>query len=172
VVVAKAPAAQQQSSFWRRRVLDVIVAQLRQGITPQQIALTIALAITLGVFPVIGTTTALCAIAAFCLKLNQPIIQAVNWLASPLQLASIVLFVRIGEWLTHAPTLTLSPPELMARFRLSPWQFLQDFGATALRGILAWLLMAPALAWLLYALLLPPLRALARRSNPGQRDAR
>jgi len=142
----------------------VLLAQLRQGITPRKIALTIALAITLSVFPVLGATTALCAVAAFFLKLNQPIIQVINWLATPLQLASLMLFVRIGEWLTRAPALPFSPPQLLARFRLAPWQFLQDFGTTVLRAIIAWLLIAPTLALLLYVLLLPAVRRLARRA--------
>ena len=46
--------------LWRRRVLEVTLAQLRQGITPQKIALTIALGFILGLFPILGTTTALC----------------------------------------------------------------------------------------------------------------
>jgi uncharacterized protein (DUF2062 family) len=149
-------------SFWRRRLIDVILAQLRQGVTPREVALTIALALMLSVFPILGTTTALCAVSAVVLRLNQPLIQAVNWLATPLQLATVVPFIRIGQWLTRAPPLTLSIPELLARFRLSPWHFLQDFGLTALRGVLAWLLIAPALGFLIQRLLRRPLQLLAR----------
>src|ERR1700722_17675930 len=44
-------------ALWRRRVLELAMAQLRQGITPRKIALTIALGVTLGLFPILGTTT-------------------------------------------------------------------------------------------------------------------
>ena len=62
-------------SFWRRRVRDPIMAQLKQGTTPEKIALTIGLGVALGVFPILGSTTALCLAAAALLKLNQPVIQ-------------------------------------------------------------------------------------------------
>ena len=62
-------------SFWRERVIGLILAQFIQGFTPRKITLTIALGLNLGLFPILGATTALCAIAGFCLKLNQPVIQ-------------------------------------------------------------------------------------------------
>ena len=48
-------------SWWKRHVVDLIVAQFRQGITPEKIALTLALGAVLSVFPIIGSTTLLCA---------------------------------------------------------------------------------------------------------------
>jgi uncharacterized protein (DUF2062 family) len=99
------PAANESrlGHFWRERVLGLIGSQLTQGVTPQKIALTIALGINLAMFPILGSTTLLCAAVAFWLKLNQPIIQLVNWLAYPLQFAMLLPFIRIGEWLTRAP---------------------------------------------------------------------
>src|SRR5579862_4910652 len=108
--------AQQTSvlkSFWRRRVIGLIVAQLTQGVTPSKIALTIALGVTLGVFPILGATTVLCAIVGIWLKLNQPIIQFINWIISALQLSLILVFVRIGEWIVHAEPVMFSVPEMI-----------------------------------------------------------
>src|SRR5215469_15066683 len=105
---------------WRERVVALVVAQLVQGVTPQKIALSIALGISFGVFPVLGTTTMLCAIVAFRLKLNQPVIQLVNWLVYPLQLGLMLVFVRIGEWITHAPQISLSIPALVQTLHDSP----------------------------------------------------
>jgi uncharacterized protein (DUF2062 family) len=147
---------------WQRRVVGVILGQLRQGITPQKIALTVAIGLALGVFPILGTTTLLCLLVGVALRLNQPIIQLVSWVAWPLQFPAIYLFIRIGERLTRAPTQPFSIPELLLQFRQAPLQFLQQFGMTALRGVLAWLLIAPLLAAALYWALLPPLRSLAR----------
>jgi uncharacterized protein (DUF2062 family) len=148
-------------TFWRKRVISVITAQLVQGISPAKISLTIALGLNLGIFPILGATTLLCAIAGFWLKLNQPVIQLVNWIASPLQLTLILVFVRLGEWLTRAPHLQLSIPLLVRKFQDSPMNFLREFGLTGLHGIIAWLLVAPFLTALLYGALLPPLRKLA-----------
>ena len=164
------PAPEQRSAIehaWRRRVLDIVLAQLRQGITAEKIALTLAIGLVLGLFPIFGTTSALCVLAALWLKLNQPMIQLVNWFAAPLQLPGIYLFVRIGERLTGSPPVQFSITGLAQQFRASPLQFLQQFGMTGLRSVLAWLLIAPVIAAAVYVALLPPLRRLARL-----RDAR
>jgi uncharacterized protein (DUF2062 family) len=146
--------------FWRDRVLALIVAQLKQGITPQKIALTIALGLNLGIFPILGATTMLCLGAGLWLKLNQPVIQLVNWLASPLQLPLILVFVRFGEWVMRAPRVSFSIPELFRKFHESPVKFFREFGLTGLHGIVAWLLIAPFLSMLIYFTLLPLLKKL------------
>jgi uncharacterized protein (DUF2062 family) len=148
--------------FWRERVLGLIIAQLTQGVTPQKIALTIALGFNLGIFPIMGSTTVLCAIVGVCLKLNQPVIQLVNWLVYPLQLATILIFVRIGEWIMRAPPVPFSIPELLRKFEASPRKFLQEFGMTGVHGIVAWAIIAPFVAALIYFILLPPLKKLAQ----------
>jgi len=152
---------------WRRRVVDVVLAQLRQGITPQKIALTVAIGVTVGLFPILGSTTLLCFLAGILLKLNQPIIQAVNYLVYPLQVTGIYFFIRTGEWLTRTPPLPFSIPGLLQQFRAAPLHFFQEFGMTALRGVLAWVLIAPLVAAVLYFALLPVLRRLAALRSAG-----
>ena len=147
--------------FWQRRVVDVVLAQLSQGITPEKIALTIAAGASVGLFPVLGSTTALCFVAGVVLKLNQPIIQLVNYLVYPLQVTGIYFFIRVGEWLTRTPPLQFSIAGMLQQFRAAPLQFFQQFGMTALRGVLAWCLLAPIAAAALYFGLLPLLRRLA-----------
>ena len=149
------------AKFWRERVVAPIVAQLIQGVTPQKMALTIALGFSLGVIPILGITTALCAIAAVRLRLNQPVIQLVNWLVYPLQLAWLLIFVRLGEWMMHAPHMPLSLPELIQKIHESPGKFLQEFGMTALHGLVAWLFIAPFLTAITFSVLLPPSKGLA-----------
>lgn len=147
--------------FWQERVVALILAQFTQGFTPQKISLTVTLGVTLGVFPIFGATTTLCALAGFWLKINQPVIQLVNYLASPLQLALILVFVRIGEWIMRAPRVSFSIPELFRKFHESPANFFREFGLTGLHGIIAWFVIAPFFAALIYFLLLPPLKKLA-----------
>ena len=141
--------------------MGLIAAQFTQGFTPQKVSLTIALGVTLGIFPILGTTTGLCAIVALWLRLNQPVIQLVNYLFSAAQLALILVFVRIGEWMVGAVPVSFSIPELFRKFHESPAKFMQEFGMTGLHAIIAWLFIAPFLAALIYFLLLPPLKKLA-----------
>jgi uncharacterized protein (DUF2062 family) len=163
----KAVPQQAAGGFWRRRVLGLIVAQLSQGITPDRIALTLALGSVLAVFPILGATTFLCAAAALWLRLNQPVIQLVNWLCYPLQLVLLIPFYRAGEWL-GAPHLSLSIPQLAQRFQAGPLRFIGDFAGIALGGIGAWCLAAPLAVAALYYALRPPLRLLAARSARGR----
>jgi uncharacterized protein (DUF2062 family) len=132
--------------------------------------LSIALGISLGVIPVLGATTMLCAIAAVRLKLNQPIIQLVNWLVYPLQLGLILVFVRIGEWITHAPQTGFSLPELIQIFHESPLKFLQEFGICQLQGLIAWLFIAPVFTAIVFFALVPPLKKLAPKARTIQLD--
>lgn len=157
-----------RDSFWKRRVVAPIVAQLRQGISPEKIALTIALGTTLGVFPILGSTTVLCVFAAFWLKLNQPVIFLVHYVAYPLQLALLIPFYRAGETLFGKPHIPLSISFLIERFGSGPWQFVRDFGMIGLQGIVVWSLVAPVLATAVYYALRRPLRALASKAGGDQ----
>lgn len=159
--ITDTPAA---GGFWRRRVVGVIVGQLKQGITPDKIALTLALGAALATFPILGATTVLCGVAAAALKLNQPLIQLANWLCYPLQILLLIPLYRAGSWLFGTPYLSLSIPEMVRRFDAAPLRFIGDFGVIALGGIGVWCLVAPPAAALIYLALRLPLRALAART--------
>ena len=67
------------------------------GLSPETIALIFAIGLVLGVFPVYGVPTVLCAAVAVAFRLNLPAIQLVNQVCSPLQLALAVPLGRAGE---------------------------------------------------------------------------
>jgi len=159
------------TSFWQRRVLTPIVNQLKQGITPEKIALTLALGVLLSIFPIIGATTILCGLAAFALRLNQPIIQLINYLAYPVQLALLIPFYRAGEHLLGLPLVPLNIPLLLAHFRADTGQFFKDFGLIAVGGILVWLVVTPFLTAAIYFAVRPFLRALATRIRTPRTSA-
>jgi uncharacterized protein (DUF2062 family) len=89
---------------WQRHVIDPVAAQLTQGITPEKIALTLSVGSALALFPILGTTTLLCLLAGILLRLNQPIIQIVNALCTPLHLPVIYFLVRLGSKLFDTPS--------------------------------------------------------------------
>ena len=86
-----------------KRLADLIVGLLTQGITAEKIALSLAFGIMLGVFPVLGTTSLLCLIVAILFRLNLPAVQLVNILVYPLWFLLLVPFIRVGERLFGAP---------------------------------------------------------------------
>lgn len=144
-------------------MLDPIVAQLTQGVTPDRIALTLALGVLCGVFPFLGFTTALCAVVAAALRLNQPIIHVVNQLLWPVQLAGIPLFVALGQKLYGAPPVPVDPTEIARVFADSQREFWTRFGLMGLHAFTAWLLVAPFLVAALHFGLRPVLRRLASK---------
>ncbi|MEP7088240.1 MAG: DUF2062 domain-containing protein [Gemmatimonadota bacterium] len=146
-----------------RRVMASIVGQLRQGITAEKIALTIALGLVFGIFPILGATTVLCGIAAARLRLNQPLIQLVNYIAYPAQLLTLLPFYRAGETLLGRPQVPLSIPTLVERLRDDTGKFFSDFGMIAVGGIVVWCFVAPVFAGALYFGLRSPIRGLATR---------
>jgi uncharacterized protein (DUF2062 family) len=151
------------SAWFRRRVVGAVLDQLRRGITPEKVALTIALGALLGVFPVLGTTTVLCFAAAAVLGLNQPIAQLVNYLVYPLQIPLIYFFLRLGERTAGGGRVRFDLRELTALFAADPLSFVERFGVTGLHAILGWLLIAVPAVPLLYAVLVPLIRRAARR---------
>ena len=153
-----------RESFWKRRVVTPLIAQLRQGVTPEKLALTVALGLVLGIFPILGATTLLCGAAAIALRLNQPVIQLVNYFAYPVQLALIIPIYHAGEKLFGNAPIPLSIPLIFERFRADFWQFLRDFGMIAVQGIVVWCILAPVLVAAIYFSTRPLLRKLARRS--------
>jgi uncharacterized protein (DUF2062 family) len=150
--------------FFRRRVARPIVESLRHGVTPEKMALSLALGMALGVFPVLGTTTALCALVAFAWRLNLPAIQLVNYFVYPLQLALLIPFFGAGEKLFGAPHLPLSVTQILATVRASFWGATRLLWTTIWHAAVAWCLVAPVFVALAYLVLVPVLRRTLRRA--------
>lgn len=150
-----------RKSWWRRWLLNPVIEQLTVGISPERIAWTIALGVVLGVFPIMGSTTLVCLLAGWLLRLNQPVLHVFKTLVYPLHLALILVFIRLGERLYGVPLISFSIPQLIVRFREDPLQFARDFGMAAWHGVSAWLLIAPVAALLIKLAVMPMLTRLA-----------
>ena len=159
--------------IWRRWVRDPVVSQLTQGVSPEKIALTLALGSALALFPILGTTTTLCLLAGVLLGLNQPIIQAVNAACVVIYFPLIPAFVRLGDALSGSARSVLDVPLMVSTLSHGPRAFLLQFGTTAFHAVLGWAVVAPAWIPAVYLAALRPLRAAAGRirrgrpSNPG-----
>jgi uncharacterized protein (DUF2062 family) len=137
---------------------------LRQGMTPRRLALTLALGFVIGCIPLVGLPTAVCAVVALTFRLNQPAIQAANYIAMPFQIAFMVPLLRLGAKLI--PKLSSPGPDLTARtlspaqiFAHPPQQLMMQLGGMAGQALLAWFLIAIPVV----VLLTPTLTMLLRR---------
>ncbi len=72
------------------------MASALQGLSGDSIAIHFAIGVVLGKCPVYGFLTALCLLAALVFRLNGAILQLENQLASPVQLALLIPFTRLG----------------------------------------------------------------------------
>jgi uncharacterized protein (DUF2062 family) len=151
--VTTLPAIRQKAVVW-----------LRQGISPRRLALTLVLGFVMGCIPVVGLPTALCAVIALAFRLNQPAIQAANYVAMPFQVALILPFVRLGGKLipfgarTGLDFSALSHMSVQV-FVHAPQQLLVQLSGLAGQALLAWMLLAIPVV----VVLTPALTLLLRR---------
>lgn len=147
---------------------------LLEGISPQRLALTLALGFVLGCIPLMGVPTALCIVLALVFRLNLPAIQAANYVAMPFQLALIVPLVRLGAKLTPAAHAAMD----MSALAQSPVQMLMHssgsvaahVGMMAGQALLAWLLLAVPVVALLTLTLTGVLRRVPALAVMKARD--
>ena len=154
------------ASFLRRRLADPVLDLLRQGVTPEKIALSLAFGLGLGIFPVLGLSTVLCTLVAIVLRLNLPAIQLINYLASPLQLALIIPFVRVGE---HLLGLTAQPLSVSEGFRIMAAGVIHAIVVlwdAIVHAALGWIAIGPVLIFALYRVFRPILVRAAKLRRP------
>ena len=155
-----------QGSFWRRRVSGPVLALLTQGVTPDRIALTLAVGTACSLLPFLGFTWLMNLGVGLALRLNQPILQTLNQVLGPLQIALILVYVRVGERIWGASEMPLSVGLIVKSFKDDTWGFLQRFGWTGVHAATAWALSVPLIVAGMYFGLRPVLRRMAAR-NPA-----
>ena len=111
---------------------------------------------------VLGATALLNFLVGLALRMNQPILQSLNQLLGPLQLALILVYVRWGEaiWRSTGHPFTLT--EMIGAFRERSFGvFLQQFGWAGLHAFTAWAISAPFIIAVVFFALRPMLRRAA-----------
>jgi len=142
----------------QQQLLQPLMNLLKQGVTPQKIALSLALGVTIGVFPALGWTTILCTIIALALRLNLPAIQLVNYLVYPLQLALLLPFYRLGERFFHSEHLPISPQQILAMAKTNLQATVAVLWSTTWHAVVIWAIFAPAATAIIYLILLSLVR--------------
>lgn len=163
--------------FFRKRVVDPLIALLKQGLSPEKLALSVGFGIMIGVFPMLGSTTFLCILIGFVVGLNQPALQIVNHCMYPLQILLLLPFLQLGNRLFQVPPIPLSLTQIMGMLQADVWGTVRAFWTTTLRGIVIWCLSAPVVISIVYFALAPVFRKLARmyagtRINADAADVR
>lgn len=151
----------QIGKFIDRALLTPLLNFLKQGLSPEKLALCVAFGLMLGTFPVLGSTTLLCTAAAILFRLNMPAIQLINYFTYPLQLLLFIPFIRFGEFLFNQPPIPLDLVQIFTMLQTDILGAIGSLWLTNVCAIAAWFLTAPLIAIALYYGLVPIFRRLA-----------
>ncbi|KVH98228.1 hypothetical protein Ccrd_023518 [Cynara cardunculus var. scolymus] len=101
-----------------------------------------------------GVTVFLCglAIAALGHFVNAPTVMLANFIATPIELSLMVVFLRFGEFLTGGPHFPLTSNALKKVMR---GEASMEIVRSILHALLGWLVLAPIILGTLYIILLP-----------------
>lgn len=139
-------------AFLKRKIVDPILAFLKQGVTPSKLAWAISLGIVLATMPVFGSGTLLCLLAIWLFRLNPGAVLLVNQLAYPLQFLLYFPFIRSGEWLFNAKRLPLSISQIFSMFANDLGNAMSVLWWSTLYGIVAWVIIMTPIAYMLYVI--------------------
>jgi uncharacterized protein (DUF2062 family) len=151
------------SGFFRRRVIEPLLTELRKGLSPTKLALTIALGAAFGLIPFLGLTTVLGTAIAVWLRLNVGAMLLVSHLLSPVQLLLFVPLLRFGASLLGSNASQLTLARLQYLLSHDWMSALQLFWRAEVGALLLWLAGSVPVVLILYFVLLPVFRRVAAR---------
>ncbi|HQO41368.1 MAG TPA: DUF2062 domain-containing protein [Spirochaetota bacterium] len=156
------------STFIKQKILSPMADLLKQGITPEKLALSVALGFIIGIIPLVGVSTAICAIIALALDLNIAAIQVVNYVDYPLQLLLYIPFIRAGEMILGRSAAGLTISGITHIFDDGFLSALNMIWYTNLQGIIIWVIITIPVTLFLYCLLVPVFRKINRQVPAGE----
>lgn len=142
-------------NWLKKRLLDPLLAFLKQGLSPKDLALCVALGVGVGLFPVLGVSTPVLTILALTLRLNLAAIQLVSYSISPLQLALIIPFMRLGENVLGSAPQPMSISAAMDLLTEGVLHAIVTLWDAIVHATLGWLLVAPLFILVGYKILVP-----------------
>lgn len=139
---------------------------LKQGTSPEELALCVSGAIILGVFPVLGSTTLLITLFAIAFRLNLPTAQIINYLIYPLQLILLIPFMKFGESIFGIAETNYTFSQIYDMLMGNFWGSIKQLLDVTFQAILAWLIILPFVLTISYYVFRTSFRIIARRINP------
>lgn len=141
----------------RQRLVAPVCYRLKllatSGLSPRSLTLTLCIGGALGILPLIWGTSFICLWLAHRFRLNHLVLQSVNYLLYPAQIALLIPFCKLGLLLAPwGPTVlpdqlsTIMQTGISGTFTLLLW--------LTFKALVAWLVTVPPAALLMYLLLL------------------
>ena len=140
-----------------------LLALLRQGATPEQLAWSLAVGVVIGINPLIGSTTLLCLAVAFLFRLNIIASQLANHLSYPLELLLLIPFLRVGSLLFRTRRMPFSPEMLLHMARTEPLETTKILWSWEWHALVIWAVSAAFIMPAIALSVTPLLRRMLRR---------
>jgi uncharacterized protein (DUF2062 family) len=151
-----------------RQIALPILALLRMGATPEKLAWSIAVGLLIGINPILGSTTVLCLVLAFVLRLNIVASQLGNHIVYPLQLILVIPFIHLASGIFHTARIPLSATQLLHSARANPIALTRQLWLWEWHAFILWAVIAAIAVPLLAIALTPVLRRLLVRVQHHQ----
>jgi uncharacterized protein (DUF2062 family) len=136
----------------RAKLKTVMVGLLKQGTSPERIALSVALGGVVGIIPLPGISTVVCVLLAIVLRLNHAVIQAANYAVYPFQILFLGGYILLGnQWFGGSASLA-SFDSLAVLMREDVWAGLLAMKRAGLHAVAVWVVTSPLPAVVLYYL--------------------
>jgi uncharacterized protein (DUF2062 family) len=145
------------SLLFQRRVVSPVMHLLRVGASPRRLAWSLAVGFAVGINPLLGTTTLLCLVVAFVLRLNLVASQISNHLVYPLQLALFFVFIDAGSKVFGTGGLPLGREALLRDMRHHPLATTKLLWAWEWHALVVWALVCAVVVPVLAMALRPML---------------
>jgi uncharacterized protein (DUF2062 family) len=157
--------------MWFRNYQQKIKRLFLQGLNPKELAMSIALAFWIGIFPIYGTTTVILTFLALKLRLNLPIMIAVSYALTPLLFLLLIPFIRIGEFVFGYQPMAMDVSTLKASFSSGLFETLSVFSGRLVLAVGVWVLVALPVSILVYIILFQIFRKFKRFKTENQLDS-
>lgn len=145
-------------------MLQPLLNLLRQGLSPTQLALTVALGVVFGLIPILGVTTLLSTFVAVRLRLNMAAMLLISHLMSPIQLLVLIPLLQLGARIVGDGTDTELSFTQLQHLMTNDWSAAARLlWRASLGGFLLWLLGCVVLVPALFYGLRPLFTRLASR---------
>ncbi len=125
--------------YIQNKYISPILKLISEGGIPKDISLAITGALLIGIFPVIGGTTILCAIFAFRYRLNVPLTQLINITMVPVQLVMIIPFMKAGEIFGYGK-LNFTLQQITDMIMKTPLNAISVLWNVTMQAIIIWLI--------------------------------
>jgi uncharacterized protein (DUF2062 family) len=162
------PTLDDHPSFFQRRVISPIIHLLKVGCSPRKLAWSLAAGLVIGINPLLGSTTLVCLVMAFILRLNLVASQIANHIVYPLQIALFLVFIRIGDHFFHTGQMPLEGHALFHAARHHPIATTKLLWSWEWHALIVWGIFSAVAAPTLAAILTPMLERLHHRLHKEQ----